>query len=174
MLTELALSTQRDHQIWPQFPERMQMALLMIRNEATDLYFLIHLSGCGQLASGWCLQPPRSTLLPSAHTQVSQGSQKCLAKHLIAQVLDPFQGAVPKLRGMRRDVQRSALQLFLGNCGTFFSIQRAERVLPVLTSCHSANTCSPKAAQTQPNLASSSSFLSVVLGPTTSASPGHH
>lgn len=70
------------------------------------------------------------------NTQVSDGNQKCLGQSIqVAWALGPFQRAVPKLRLMRRDVRRSALQLFLGNYGTFFNTQE-DRVCPAgVTGC---------------------------------------
>lgn len=69
-----------------------------------------------------------------ANTQLHEGNQKRLGQSIqVAWAVSPFQRAVPKLSIMRRDVRRSALQLFLGNCETFFNTQK-DRVCPSWTS----------------------------------------
>lgn len=55
-----------------------------------------------------------------ANTHVYEGNKKRFGQSIqVALVLGPFQRAGTKLRVMRRDVQRSAVQLFLGELWDF-------------------------------------------------------
>lgn len=99
--------------------------------------------------AGWC---------HLAHTQVSKGRQKCFGQSIqVAQGVDPFQRAVPRLRMMRcTEVSTVAISEELWD---FFHHPEGQSMsslgLFVLTTCQSTNTCSHEVS---PDIAKSCIF----------------